>query len=772
MRLKNLKMKISEKMNNLFITVWVKLEKAVREVGRIFEKWQIQLLAVLIPLVLGFIGYSFFYQAAYGSWSFFAKMPLYSTIKLFAFAFDAKPVDGLVTGEEWWFKLLFAARWLALFVTGSKLFQLLTPLNKYFFAVFKYHAVWGKNGKFLIIGNNEENRIIYRSAREKDEKSYPMIVCSDDDNFNSLRRDDFNCIIQDYEKAVESAVRGTLSSDSKSSTIIINTKDEEMNLRLCDIVIDTVREFVGKDAAEIERLETSLRGREDLGIISDEEAEETGKIILELKEKTVRKLERLHAVVFGGKLYETAYYKMEKDSFGTLRYTNIPIKIAMDLISNYPLTSFINRDRFIDRYGCIDKNFGINVIFVGFRGVNQELFTSSIVINQFLEKSEPGEIPHVKKVNYYAYDKADVRAEKNLNHTVFRFSREFLRGIAKGEFQREDYLEIPPDPADITFIKTDINDPAFYERIRTICTDGSAGLNVISIALGNDLVNIDLAQKLADKVREWGLADTHILANIKDSRNSRIIQENQNIIPFGSVKETALDPDHVFYSELEEMAGRKNYMNTLINTNRARRKPKTAEEMEIASLYEWHTYDADKKLSSLYAILSLRSKLQLMGLDYRKKSGHPKALKSNRDYFEIYAKDDGPEPDQELGIISGKEMYRYSKILEKSDLCSRSLRLSLAIQEHLRWNAFMVSRGFVPASRQKIMTDLADHGRDYKLRTHGNLTTEEGLIEFRKLVAISTGITESSADVINYDFHLMDDAWWFLDMFGYEVYRR
>ena len=70
------------------------------------------------------------------------------------------------------------------------------------------------------------------------------------------------------------------------------------------------------------------------------------------------------------------------------------------------------------------------------------------------------------------------------------------------------------------------------------------------------------------------------------------------------------------------------------------------------------------------------------------------------------------------------------------------------------------------------MTDLADHGRDYKLRTHGNLTTEEGLIEFRKLVAVSTGITESSADVINYDFHLMDDAWWFLDMFGYEVYRR
>ena len=110
-------------------------------------------------------------------------------------------------------------------------------------------------------------------------------------------------------------------------------------------------------------------------------------------------------------------------------------------------------------------------------------------------------------------------------------------------------------------------------------------------------------------------------------------------------------------------------------------------------------------------------------------------------------------------------------MLEKEDLAKQSLRQNLAVQEHLRWNAFMISRGFIPASLQKILSDRENLGKDYRLRTHSNLTTEEGLIDFRKIAVKLTGKTEAKADIINYDFHLMDDAWWYLNMFGYEIYK-
>ena len=755
-----------EKKYDLSASVWAGFEKAGRKIRKFFGKWQVQLLTVLIPFLMGVVGYIAYYGGAEIRKDF--TVPLFSAIKLFTFGFDAKSD----TGREWWYILLVIARWIALAITGSKLFQLLTPLNKKFFSVFKYHAVWKRCGSLLLIGNNEENRIIYQNAVEKDERACPMIVCSSEADFESLSGDGYSCVMRDCDEAVQSVINHILGSDNRECTLVINTGDEETNFRLSDAVVDCVRDLIGEDAAEIRRLEKEQNDRKKNGKELPEAGEAgVSQRITELKERTVRKLERLHAVVFGDTAYETAYQKMEQDSFGVLRYTNIYRKTAQDLISKYPLSVFIDRDRYIDAYGCIAGNLKINVVFVGFGDVNQELFTVSAGINQFVENG-PGGVPRSKQVHYYVFDKTDARKNKNLNHMIFRFSREFLRELEEKTIRKEDYLEIPPEPAAVVFSETDVNDPAFYGRIREFCSGVPDVLNVISVGLGDDLENIDLAQKLADKVKEWALPDTHIFANVKRSENLRILQDTEHVIPFGCVKETALDPDNVFNSELEEIAREKHYMNALIKSKTDRKIPKTADEVRTDSLYEWHIYDPDEKMSSLYSILSLRSKLLMMGLDYRKKTGGPDTLKSNREYFDIYAADGGPELDPEYGkSFEQKDLYRYTKVLEKEDLAKQSLRQNLAVQEHLRWNAFMISRGFIPASLQKILSDRENLGKDYRLRTHGNLTTEEGLIDFRKIAVLLTGKTEAKADIINYDFHLMDDAWWYLNMFGYEIYK-
>ena len=156
-----------------------------------------------------------------------------------------------------------------------------------------------------------------------------------------------------------------------------------------------------------------------------------------------------------------------------------------------------------------------------------------------------------------------------------------------------------------------------------------------------------------------------------------------------------------------------------------------------------------------------------MGLDYRKKEENTAYLRNNNEYFEIYAKNDRPVIARAPKSENEKAIYDYQKRMEKSDFREQTLRKNLAVQEHYRWNAFMISNGFVPATKQKI---LAGNTKDYDLRTHGNLTTFEGLFDYRELLEKANAKPESIRDVISFDFHLMDDAWWYLKLFGYEVF--
>ena len=73
----------------------------------------------------------------------------------------------------------------------------------------------------------------------------------------------------------------------------------------------------------------------------------------------------------------------------------------------------------------------------------------------------------------------------------------------------------------------------------------------------------------------------------------------------------------------------------------------------------------------------------------------------------------------------------------------------------------------------------ADFGRDTRgqdkgmtLRRHGNLTTYEGLKEYRRIVAEERGCSEEETDVIRYDYQLMDDVKWILATGGYKIIEK
>lgn len=111
---------------------------------------------------------------------------------------------------------------------------------------------------------------------------------------------------------------------------------------------------------------------------------------------------------------------------------------------------------------------------------------------------------------------------------------------------------------------------------------------------------------------------------------------------------------------------------------------------------------------------------------------------------------------------------------------AESRRKTMAILEHLRWNSFMISKGIIPASREQILNEMQErdgklrhtNGKNYALRRHGNLTTFEGLVTFRQMLAERDSDTEADHDVIKYDYQLLDDAFWLLDRNGYKIVRR
>ena len=126
------------------------------------------------------------------------------------------------------------------------------------------------------------------------------------------------------------------------------------------------------------------------------------------------------------------------------------------------------------------------------------------------------------------------------------------------------------------------------------------------------------------------------------------------------------------------------------------------------------------------------------------------------------------------GAVNGKKIVKYK--FEYSN----STRTNLAILEHYRWNAFMIIQGFIPATKEQILNEkrevngkvLFTNGKNYQMRHHGNLTTFDGLKEFSEIIAKRDNISKEQADVISYDYQIMDDAYWLLTKANMKIVKR
>ena len=483
-----------------------------------------------------------------------------------------------------------------------------------------------------------------------------------------------------------------------------------------------------------------------------------------------RLFDRLSIYVFGDPKYEAIYDEISSKSCGIIHYKNKYRMIAMNFIDRYPLTKFMDGRHIDYETSLLRPDAGVNVCMIGFGKPNQQIFLTSVANNQFVT-SEEGEVV-LKQVNYHIFDKSYAEYNKGLNHSYYRFRNE----CADAGVAQDAYLPMPELPANEKYYHRDINEPEFYSEIRRIVTAKRTDANFIIVSFENDLENIDMAQRLVAKSREWSADNLTIFVRARTACEAQSLFADGNVFLIGNENECVYNLSEITNDGIFQMTFMRDEIYMLeSNMN----KPgfvlneTSVLENKIRAKEKWFKKKQQlERESNLYCCLSLRSKLNLMGMDYCRKSENDLPALSEDEYLRLYAGDDLPDYyDYE---VDNKKVVRYTPDF------AESRRKTMAILEHLRWNSFMISKGIIPASREQILNEMQErdgklrhtNGKNYALRRHGNLTTFEGLVTFRKMLAERDSDTEAAHDVIKYDYQLLDDAFWLLDRNGYKIVRR
>lgn len=481
----------------------------------------------------------------------------------------------------------------------------------------------------------------------------------------------------------------------------------------------------------------------------------------------------LYVYVLGARENESTFVHYVERSQGLIRFVNSHTQIAMDFVDRYPMTKFMTSEHLDTEKAIVKEDIKLNVFMLGFGRFNETLFLTSVSNNQFLTTDANGELLP-KAVNYHLYDRNypegkiteenDHIMSYSLNHGYKRYE-DFL---AHNEQNSSQYLEFAPRPSEIVLHPYDFAHPGFYDSLEEELSQKNS-YNYIIISFGTDLENVELAKKLQQKIREWKVCSAvNIFAKVADAKLFHELEDDfnlDNIHVYGTNKGVVYNASKIINEKNDSMARRRHILYTAEYANRKNLSTNISihdKNIKDVARKTWYGYRQFQRESNVFACLSIRMKLQLMGYDYTDKSD-ASVEDCSREFMEKYERGNPRRP--LAPNIDGKSVYDYVNDEQFHD----SIRWTYAVLEHQRWCANMVCNGIVPASIEQIKEN---GGRVPDRRLHGNLTTMKGLVQFRKIVAEQTKQTEEETDVIRYDFQLMDDVVWLLDKCGYKIIKK
>ena len=588
----------------------------------------------------------------------------------------------------------------------------------------------------VLIGDNKENRSIIKSAK-REKMAVLLLVKKITDE------------IRDYAFAEKIAV--DVLDEDKAVGTQITTSFKNCEQKLINVIVNTEND--ASDLVIVEKISQA--------IISNG-----------LEKLSVMESRGLNCYVFGEPENESAFGLFTARTKGCVRYVNKYKLIAMEFVGKYPLTQFMTEKQIDYASATIKPEVEMNVVMIGFGKANRQVFLTSVANNQFLTKDkESGEIKE-KAVNYFIYDSRKAEQDKQLNHDYFRFANKY-------DYLQEhsgEYLDLPQKPAKEVFIEKDVNDADFYSSIKAnLKNGGENAYNYVLVGYGTDMENLDFAEKIYAKLVEWEVVDkTKLFIKIRDDELSKEVIEPEyakdgKFIVFGNEGRVVYDVRQIFAEQHEQMAkdkhvtyvameyfGKKTEDDGLSDEEREKHIINTANE------YWYESMAQIQRDSNTYACLSIRMKLHLLGFDFKK--GIHEKEDASKEFIKAYQEGDKIERKKE-------ELLGWSPV-EYGD-CNfprGTIRNNYATQEHLRWNAYHICHGYVPATKEETIAN--DKQKLIAKRRHRNILSYKGLLQFCDLMMAETGGSRKDCDVIKYDYEIMDDLPWLASRIGYTIVKK
>ena len=378
-----------------------------------------------------------------------------------------------------------------------------------------------------------------------------------------------------------------------------------------------------------------------------------------------------------------------------------------------PVTKYLPKE-YIEN-AAIKTGTEISVFVLGFGTLGQEVYRQSVLNNQLV--TFDGEYK-VLPINYYLCDTGIDSTEWNIG------------GLSEtlGELNTAEHFPLPELP-----FKTAVIDrtPTSREVLTAIKkqVQKSNSYTLIIIDTDEDCRNIEIGAKL--KTMLYGAENYHIFV-----RSEAAFTEGDELVTYFGNSEDVFNHDVIVNDSLSAMAKKLNEVYTAQYAGaEERNRLDFAQYIKEKAEKDWQALDYFTLYSNIYSAMNLRTKLNLLGLDY--------------------IKDGNGANTARIGERHGhKGEYAYSEYF------TPSVRNALIAQEHARWNAYHLLSEYLPLDKNGI-TVKSDDGKKVRFnvkntaaKKHACLTTFNGLNELSTYLAEKAGNGCTAAD---YDYYIYDE---------------
>jgi hypothetical protein len=540
-----------------------------------------------------------------------------------------------------------------------------------------------------------------------------------------------------------------------------------------------------------------------------------GHIILTGEQEKILSKIKLDARIMYSFLERAEHFLYIENAAGKVRFFN-PYEIrARKFLWENPITKLIpfhwidtEKAKLKNNINGEKKAYKISNIFVGFGSTNKAIFKKSIINNQLLNIDYNALIicKDAKKHEKMFMNSAIGLFDITENGKIIKRGAEI-----KPNPDGSVYLDNPPEQNRIVFEEADALSVELYDSIIKEIGGAPAGNGkpailpsdyaTVIIALGDNRFSVETALELRQKLYESDLLtgmidgkkyprvriyvkinEETILAD-KKILNSAAKEITCKIETFGADEEI-LTKKYIIDEEMDTLA-----------KNIANRYEGKIETVTAAS--EWNTCTQFHRESSRSSAMSIRVKLNLLGLDLEQ-GGEPDIncisafharyeintafdLRTERKKMENIIKHARRE--EEKGGVIPDDILTLKIKDEIIDLAERNNndfadtpRNNLGILEHQRWNTFHLANDWTKLPREKIRAGRTGR-QDGPGKQHACITTFHGLIKLREIQKNieKAEIKEKNekqyieaesllnADTIRHDFNTMD---FLLDLTG------